>query len=99
MDRPRCTLCGGTAGRLAPEGYHYLCRARADRGLPILRLGDACPACNGNGRIPRSAVGPTNPSQAAIDRWAPPCARCAGTGVEPGTREDPLLPGIEKPAG
>jgi len=90
-----CALCGGTVGRLI-NGEHALCRARANRGLTILCLGHRCKVCNGVGRITRSPVGPasTHLNQAAIDAWARKCGRCQGTGVEPGTREDPTLPGV-----
>ena len=30
----KCTLCGGEAGTLSPNGAHYLCEAGAARGQP-----------------------------------------------------------------
>lgn len=81
---PRCRLCGGNAGdprQFANGGAHNLCIARAANGLPTPSLGMRCKACNGHGRIPRSRVGPINPSQRAMDEWAPKCVACGGKGA------------------
>ncbi len=75
-----CKLCGGTSGAHF-DGAHALCAARAKHGRPTPTLGDACACCNGSGCHPRSAVGPINPNQDAIDRWAPACVTCQGSGV------------------
>ena len=83
----RCQLCGGNAGRLI-DGAHALCAAKAARGLPTPSLGDACVACNGVGRVPRTPAGPVVFCAAgpaaftrAFDAWAPRCEACGGTGV------------------
>lgn len=88
---PRCRTCGGA--RSMRQHYaqglqeHNVCRELERLGLPTPSLGDDCAACNGHGRIPRSPVGPMNPSQRALDAWAPICGRCHGDGTEPGTHE------------
>lgn len=78
--RQACSLCKGTAGRLL-EGAHALCRARANRGGATPSMGDFCPCCGGAQCHPRSAVGPIDPNQAMIERWAPTCQTCKGTGA------------------
>lgn len=88
MGRQRCALCGGDSGYVNERGVHNLCAARADYGLPVHRLGDACSVCQGRTRIPRSPVClVADPNQAAIDAWAPICEHCSGTGIEPGTAD------------
>lgn len=75
-----CVHCGGTAGTLV-DGAHALCKVRKEFGLATPSLGDRCQCCSGTGRHPRGAVGPTNPNQDAIERWAPACVTCAGSGT------------------
>lgn len=86
--RPACELCGGTANMLKLRSVgvhsHYLCRARAEGGQATPLLGHECPECLGAGCRPRSALGPCNPSQAAMEAWAPTCARCGGCGAVDG---------------
>ena len=81
----KCKLCGGNAGRLGPDGIHFLCAARAAQGLPTPSLGTRCPTCDGAGTLGRggamlfTALGP-----AAIERSIraqfPPCHSCRGKG-------------------
>lgn len=75
-----CRLCGGTVGG-GWDGAHALCTARAERGAPTPCLGKRCPCCNGAGCHPRSIAGPINPTQDAIERWAPACSTCQGSGA------------------
>jgi len=76
-----CSLCGGTAGTLF-GGAHALCRALAKRGAATPNMGDRCPCCSGARCHPRTAVfDATYANQAAIDRWAPKCETCNGTGA------------------
>ena len=84
--RPRCQLCGGNAGRLV-DGAHVFCAIVGSTGERTPSLGDVCLDCLGVGNKPQSAVGPVNPNQAAMDAWAPQCARCNGSGLEPGTKQ------------
>jgi hypothetical protein len=80
----RCAICGGSAGdprQFANGGAHERCKALAAAGLPTPSLGDRCEACHGHGRIPRSAVGPMNPTARDLAAWAPACAGCKGTGI------------------
>lgn len=83
--RPACRLCGGTAAMLRHRASrldaHNLCTVRAARGEATPSLGDECPDCLGAGCHPRSAVGPMNPSKAALEKWAPTCKTCKGTGA------------------
>lgn len=82
---PCCNLCGGTAamGQLRALGFHshLLCTALMKLGMPTPSLGDECPECHGAGCHPRSQFGLIDPSQRALDAWAPKCTQCAGTGV------------------
>jgi hypothetical protein len=87
LTTPPCRLCGGNAGSLNERGEHNFCAELARLGLPTPNLGMRCRASNGRGCNPRSAVGPINPSQKAMDAWAPKCRACGGTGVEPGTHK------------
>lgn len=75
-----CRLCGGTIGA-GWDGAHALCNALAERGMPTPSLGKRCPCCLGAGVHPRSACGPINPNQDAIERWAPSCVTCQGSGA------------------
>jgi len=77
----RCKLCGAVSVRgLNENGEHWLCHFRSKRGASTPSLGDDCPDCAGNGRLPISSVGPCNPNQEDMDVWAPPCGRCSGRG-------------------
>jgi len=87
---PPCRLCGGNAGRLNDRGEHNLCAALAWLGQATPSLGVRCPECKGIGVKPRSALGPVNPSGRDMERWAPKCLHCGGTGVEPGTCKQTL---------
>lgn len=83
-----CAHCGGRM--MDPRlDTHAVCDARALRGIPTPSLGDPCTQCGGVGCLPRSAVGPVNPNQRAIEAWAPTCDRCQGSRVEPGTSKEP----------
>ena len=78
-----CRHCGGTAGNATVPGEpesHAVCHYKALAGLPTPSLGDICPCCEGSGCHPRSATGPINPTQDQIERWAPACMKCKGSG-------------------
>lgn len=75
-----CSVCGGTAGD-GRQAAHALCIVRRDRGMVTPSLGDACPCCKGSGCHPRSAAGPINPNQDTVERWAPACQTCKGSGA------------------
>ncbi len=75
-----CRLCGGTAGD-SRQTSHALCVARREMGEPTPSLGDACPCCGGSGSHPRSNVGPSNPTQDNLERWAPACVTCNASGA------------------
>lgn len=85
-----CIHCGGTAGSATvpdPERagaylqMHALCWARHRAGRPTPSLGNQCPCCKGSGCHPRSPCGPINPNQDAVERWAPACVTCKGSGA------------------
>lgn len=90
IEQPCCKLCGGNAGRLSPEGSHYLCESRARLGLPTPCLGMRCKKCGGRGWW-REDGGPSpalalpvyfDPGEAArgIAAIFPPCSDCGGKG-------------------
>ena len=56
MNAPKCRLCGGNAGRLSPDGAHYLCIELHKRGMPTPSLGERCPRCNGVGTAGKGGV-------------------------------------------
>ena len=80
-----CTICGGNAGRLAPEGYHYFCAALQARGLPTPSLGTRCENCNGSGTCGKGGallsfdLGPAAIARSIAAQF-PPCPACAGKG-------------------
>lgn len=81
---PACTLCGHNHGQLNQEGTHNYCKelnkvGRMDA-VPWLNQ-ERCPACAGLKHVPISAVGPINPSGKTMERWAPKCQTCNGTGL------------------
>jgi hypothetical protein len=92
MAASRCTLCGGSAGRLNRNGEHELCRAFSVRGMPTPSLGDMCAVCGGAGTTGKGgamlffSLGPAA-IRKSIDAQFPPCPCCGGSGVEPGTSE------------
>jgi len=84
-----CNLCGGTYGSASPAGNHYLCEAKAKRGMPTECLGMACASCDGSGFTHRGngvgvmldfRVGPAAITR-SIAATFPPCKACNGKGT------------------
>lgn len=78
LTAPTCTLCHQSHGGLI-DGQHAVCRALHARAMP-LPTWERCPDCAGLGHLPKSQIGPVNPSQATLLLWAPRCETCDGQG-------------------
>jgi len=82
-----CNICGGNAGRISPDGAHFLCAARKSMRLPTPCLGFKCPTCEGRGHTARKTTGvamffdagPAAISQ-SINAVFPECPTCEGRG-------------------